>query len=87
MFKTCPICGAEFFTTRADAIYDRPACRTAAYRQRKDRALDHKLVLMISKYPKLGRRIRSILRRYGADAVYMTLRCIETVEESNVVQS
>lgn len=84
MFKTCAICGAEYFTTRADALYCSAACRSKSYRLRKSKVDDHKLVRLITKYPKLGRRIRSILRQYGAGAVYLAVSCIETVEESNV---
>lgn len=82
MFKTCPICDAEFFTTRSDAIYCSAACRQRAWRSRRQASKDHKLVQLISKYPTMGRRIRTILRRYGTEAVYLTLSCLELVEES-----
>lgn len=32
---TCHLCGATFWASRGDAKFDKPACRTAAYRWRQ----------------------------------------------------
>jgi hypothetical protein len=34
--QTCAVCGKKFISTRSDALYDTPACRAKAYRQRKE---------------------------------------------------
>lgn len=33
--QTCEVCGKRFISSRSDALYDTPACRAKAYRQRK----------------------------------------------------
>jgi len=33
--RTCTACGAQFYTSRPEARYCRPACRQRTYRQRR----------------------------------------------------